>query len=268
MSKCIRQHFFSQNAMSQVIIDQVLQKIGLSKKEASLYIASLRLGSQTASIIARHSGINRATVYDIFEALINKGLASKLDRGSAIYFQVSDPKNLLQYLERDKNEYIRKIEKEKQILEEILPAIQSIEQKVTTKPKVQFFEGEKGIREAYEDTLSATESIRAYANVEEMHQALPHFFPEYYERRKDNEIGIRAICPDNKLSVERKKSDAKELRQIKLIPKDKYSFSPELNIYNNKVLIASWREKMAIMIESQEIADLQKKMFDLLWEKI
>lgn len=254
--------------MNQVSIDEVLQKIGLSKKEATIYLATLRLGSQTASTIARYSGINRATVYDIFENLINKGLASKLDRGVATYFQVADPKNLIQYLERDKNEYIRKIEKEKQVLTEILPAIQSIEGAATTKPKVQFFEGEKGIREAYEDSLNATESIRAYANVEEMHQTLPNFFPEYYARRKDAGVSIRAICPDNQLSVERQKHDAEELREIKLIPRKNYSFSPELNIYNDKVLIASWREKMAIMIESQEIADLQKKMFDLLWEKL
>ena len=52
---------------------------------------------------------------------------------------------------------------------------------------------------------------------------------------------------------------------MKLIPKSKYEFSPEMNIFDDKVLIASWREKMAIIIQSQEIADLHKKMYDLLW---
>ncbi len=247
------------------MIDKILIKIGLTQKEASIYLASLRLGSQTATNIAKYAGINRTTVYDIFESLIKKGLASKIDRGTAVYFQVADPKNLLNYLDGEKNEYIRKIEKEKQELAEILPAIQSIERAATTKPKVQFFEGEKGMREAYEDTLKTTEPIRAFANVEEMHAALPNFFPEYYARRSEKDIHIRAICPDNQLSIERKKHDREELRQIKLIPKDKYTFSPEVNIYNDKVLIASWREKMAIIIQSAEIADLQKKMYDLLW---
>ena len=125
------------------MIDKILVKIGLTQKEAKLYIASLRLGSQTASVLAKYAGINRTTVYDIFEGLIKKGLATKIDKGAAVYFQVLDPKNLISYLERDKNEYIRKIEKEKQEVEDILPAIQSIESVATTKPKVQFFEGEK-----------------------------------------------------------------------------------------------------------------------------
>jgi len=250
------------------MIDKVLIKIGLSDKEARLYLTCLRLGSQTASVIAKYSGINRTTVYDIFDSLIKKGLATKTDKGSAVYFQVLDPKNLISYLERDKNEYLRKIEKQKKEVEDILPAILSVESTATTKPKVQFFEGEKGMREAYDDTLMSSEPIRAYANVEEMHKGLPNFFPEYYGNRSKRNISIRAICPDNKDSVERKKYDKKELREIKLIPKGKYSFSPELNIYNNKVLIASWREKMAIIIESEEIADLHKKMYDLLWSKL
>jgi sugar-specific transcriptional regulator TrmB len=250
------------------MIQKILEKTGLSKKEVKVYLASLHLGSQPASVIAKNTGIKRTTIYDIFDALIKKGLASKIDKGAAVYFQVLDPKNLISYLERDKNEYIRKIEKEKQEINEILPALQSLENPESTKPKVQFFEGEKGMREAYEDTLTSSESIRAYANVEDMHKGLPNFFPEYYDRRAEAEIFIRAICPDNKLSIERHKHDKDEMREIKLVDHKKYEFSPELNVYDDKVLIASWQEKMAILIESREIADLHKKMYDLLWDKL
>jgi sugar-specific transcriptional regulator TrmB len=250
------------------MIDQVLKKIGLSDKEITIYKTSLRMGSQAASVIADHSGINRPTVYDIFQSLIKKGLASKTQKGATTYFQILDPKNLLSYLDRDRDEYIRKTEKNKKEIEEILPAIQSLENPNSTKPKMQFFEGEKGMREAYEETLKSSEPIRAFANVEEMHKGLPNFFPEYYKRRKEENISIRAICPDNKMSMERKKHDKEEIRQMKLIDKGKYSFSPEMDIFDDKVLIASWQEKMAIIIQSKEIADLQKKMYDLLWSKI
>ena len=46
------------------------------------------------------------------------------------------------------------------------------------------------------------------------------------------------------------------------------TFSPEINIYNNKILITSWKEKMAILIESKELADLQRLTFNLLWETL
>ena len=60
-------------------------------------------------------------------------------------------------------------------------------------------------------------------------------------------------------------TDKYELRESALVPKDKYSFSPEIDIYDNKVMIASWKDKMGIIIESQEIADAMKKVYELAW---
>lgn len=50
-----------------------------------------------------------------------------------------------------------------------------------------------------------------------------------------------------------------------LVPHEQFGFSPEINIYDNKVMIASWREKLGITIESKEIADALRKIFELSW---
>ena len=55
------------------------------------------------------------------------------------------------------------------------------------------------------------------------------------------------------------------MRESLTVPRDKFYFTTETNIYNNKVLIMSWKEKFAILVESQEIADAQKKVFELAW---
>jgi hypothetical protein len=55
------------------------------------------------------------------------------------------------------------------------------------------------------------------------------------------------------------------MRESALVPADTYYFSPEINIYDNKVMIASWREKLGIIIESTEIADAMKKIYELAW---
>ncbi|MCR4311594.1 MAG: hypothetical protein NUV54_03465, partial [Candidatus Taylorbacteria bacterium] len=49
------------------------------------------------------------------------------------------------------------------------------------------------------------------------------------------------------------------------VPPEKYYFSPEINIYDNKVMIASWKEKLGVIIESAEIADAMKKIYELAW---
>ncbi|MCF7846806.1 MAG: hypothetical protein K9M51_01985 [Candidatus Gracilibacteria bacterium] len=249
-------------------MEKILRQIGLSPKEIRVYLSCLKWGSQPASVIAKHTELSRPTVYDVFKSLIKKGLASKTERGATTSFQVLAPENLIRYLEREQQEHLRQLEREKELVEQILPELKSLEQPHVRRPRVKFFEGAAGVRAAYEDTLTSTEDIRAYANVQEMHRGLPNFFPDYYRRRTAAGIFIHTICPDNDVSLERKSHDHEENREIRLIDRDKFSFNPEVNVYDHKVMIASWREKMALLIESEEIADFHKKMFDLLWEKL
>ncbi len=245
-----------------------LAEIGFSDKEASVYLQLIHLGAQSASVLSRHTKINRTTLYDILDSLKKRGLARTIKKKSTTLFETLHPKELVNFLEREKLEAIRKVEKQQAAIQEILPELISLENTATSKPRVTFYEGESGMREAYEDTLSSEGEILAYANVEEMHKGLPHFFPEYYPRRAiEKNIHIKAIMPNNDSSKERASKDAEENRESMLIPKENFEFTPELNIYNNKVLIASWKEKLAIIIESDEIADLHRKMYKLCWEQ-
>lgn len=247
----------------------LLTKIGLSEKEAEVYTIGLGGMRPTAQFLAKKTGIKRSSIYDILGSLAQKWLTSKCMEGKNTYFRFSSPEELIAYIDRNKREYEKEMNYKKSLIQENLPQLASLQHVHTTKPQVRFFEWDLGMREAYEDTLSSSsEGIRAFANVDTIHPTLPNFFPEYYLRRKDKGIPIRAIFPDTPLSLERQKFDYKEFRQTKIIDAKKYIFTPEVNFYENKVLIVSWLEKMAVMIESAEIADCFKKMFDLLWEHI
>lgn len=244
-----------------------LKKIGFSEKEARVYLQLIHLGPQSASVISRNTDINRTTTYDIIEGLQQRGIVKSIRKKGVTLFSALHPAELVRFLEREKAEAIRKIERQQNSIQSILPELISLENTGSDKPKVSFYEGEKGMREAYEDTLSAEGEILAYANVEEMHNALPHFFPEYYQRRAvEHQIHIKAIMPDNPASVARSKLDQEEKRESMIIPESEYGFSPELNIYNNKILLSSWKEKLAIIIESKEIADFHRKMYKLCWD--
>lgn len=252
----------------QHLLIEALNQAGLSEKETSVYLNLLKIGTAKAGILAKKSEFNRTTVYDVLESLSKKGVISSYRKGAQTYFSATDPKQLLIYLDQEKAKTAAKIETGKKRLEELMPQFISLQDISPTRPKVQFFEGENGMREAYEDTLSAREMIFAYANVQTMHEGLPDFFPEYYARRAKKKIFIRAICPRNELSLERHKHDQEEMREVRFLPDATQTFSPEINIYHNKMLVASWIEKIAIIIESKELAVLQKITFELLWNSL
>lgn len=250
------------------MLHQTLRAIGFSDKESNIYLALITLGDATAAQLAKHTQYIRATVYDILESLIHRGVVSKYKKGAKTHFQALDPRELIHYLEREAREKERSFQKQKKLMENVLPEFLSLQNFHTTRPKVQFYEGEKGLREAYEDSLTCKGKMLAYTNVQTMLETLPNFFPEYFQRRAKKKIPIRAIFVQNEVSRARAKLDRQELRETKFLPDPTLTFSPEVKIYNDKMLIASWKEKMAVIIESKEFADLQKIIFQLLWDRL
>lgn len=237
-----------------------LQGLGLGEKEAGVYVALLEMGRGTVTQIGRKAGINRTTGYDILGSLANKGLVNVSGKEPKSEYAAESPDAVVACLKKEAEAAHERIGKAETLLPELLAVATT-----QNRPRIKFYEGADGLKHVYEDTLSSTEPIRAYANVDDMHKGLPNYFPAYYKRRAEKGIAIRAIVPRTPTSVERGAHDAEEKREIAFVPPDKYYFSPEINIYDNKVMIASWREKLGVIIESAEIADAMKKIYELAW---
>lgn len=238
-----------------------LQKIGLSDKESRIYLSLLSTGPVTAREVANLANINRSTTYVILEALVKKGLVGSIDQNKIRKYSAVSPERLVSHIEEQVRDFTNMIGQ----VNSLLPQLKSIYTGVGPKPKIQYFEDSEGIKTVYEDTLNASETIRAFASIDNMHQALGDYFPEYYHRRTAKGIHIRSIHPDTKASQERVKHNKTESREAVLIPQDKFGFTPEINIYDNKIAFMSLTENHAMVIESKELADALKKIFELAW---
>jgi sugar-specific transcriptional regulator TrmB len=241
-------------------IREMLAQIGLSAKEISVYLGLLEIGRGTVSQISRKAGINRTTGYDILDSLLAKGLVSVSGKEPKQEYVAESPDQITKYLEE-------KIKRDQESLEKakkMLPELKTLHN-VSDRPKVRFYEGTQGLIDVYDDTLTATEPIIAYASYDDMHSLMPNYFTTYYKRRAAAGISARGIVPATEMAFERKDNNDKELRELVLVPKDKYNFTPDIEIYDNKIMIASWKEKLGIIIESAEIADAMKKIFELAW---
>lgn len=239
---------------------EILLKGGLSENEAKIYLALLELGKGTVSEITRKASLNRTTGYDVLDGLVAKGLASVSGKEPKQEYLAESPDRIEMLLEKKKKEGEENFKE----IKNLIPELKSMHN-VAGRPKVRFYEGTSGLVEVYEDTLTSHETIRAYATVDDMHKALPNYFPAYYHRRAGRGIAIRAIIPSTEIGKERAGHNKEEMRETALIPPDKYYFSPEINIYDDKVMIASHREKLGIIIQSAEIADAMKIIHDLAW---
>jgi sugar-specific transcriptional regulator TrmB len=243
------------------VLKSQLQNFGFTDKESAVYISLLELGNSSVTLISRKAGINRTTCYDILSSLSNKGLISISGKEPKQEYIAESPTKIIEYHKK----IAREASEQAKLIEETLVPELTLLHSVKNRPKIRFYEGNEGLRHAYEDTLTSSGMIFAYATVDDMYTNIPGLFPDYFKRRAAKKIFARAIIPKTALGIERKMQDKNEMRETALIPPDKYYFSPEINIYDNKVMIASWREKLGIIIESEEIADAMKKIYELAW---
>jgi sugar-specific transcriptional regulator TrmB len=239
-------------------IRQLLKDSGFLDKEIEIYLTILELGRGTVAEISRKAGINRSTGYVILDSLTGKNLVNISGKEPKQEYAALSPANLVEYLSTQAS-------KQKKLAEnarEILPELTSI-YNVGDRPRVFFYEGLAGLEHVYEDSLTSDGDIYSTSTYEEMHETLPKYFSTYYERRAKKKIFVHTFVADTPLARERKANDKIEYRDTSLIPGGKFPVPTDIEIYNNKVMIASWKEKLGIIIESKEIATTLRSVFKL-----
>ena len=241
-----------------------LKPLGLGEKEMRVLLVLLENGPMLASTIAKTTKLNRTTTYGILKELSEKGLASSVDKKGTTRFQSISPELLPGYLERRQKE----LEEGKQQIEEMLPQLTLLRARGRTLPKVQFFDGKKGVEQAYEDTLENNLGKKLYeiTGIDGVYANLdPEFVKYYIEKRARLGIHSTYITPETTLSREAKKDDRKYLREAKFIPSE-FSFNTEIAIYGNKVGMFSFalENPVAILIEDETIASTMKTLFDFM----
>jgi sugar-specific transcriptional regulator TrmB len=228
----------------QIKIENILKVSGFLDKEIAVYLAILELGRGTVAEISRNAGINRSTGYVILDSLASKELVSVSGKEPKQEYVAESPTQLIKYLESEANAK----KNIAQTASALLPDLVSLH-RVGNRPRVQFYEGTAGLEHVYDDTLTSHSDIYSTSTYEEMHETLPTYFESYYARRVKKNIFIRTFVADTPLAQVRKKNDTKEYRETFLIPKDLFPVPTDIEIYDNKVMFASWKEKLGVIIE-------------------
>ena len=250
------------------MLQEVLMNYGLSTKEAQIYLTALAIGDATVQQIAKKSKVQRATTYIVIDSLKEKGLISTRKNGKKNLYIAAAPDKIIEHLKAQR----AAIDVKMSAVEKLLPELQSLYNYSPSKPRVRYFEGLDGLKQIYNDTLDVNETIYAFTPIHKniSKDLLEWLDNVYVKRRVNSNIKAKIIVPFSKDRIVTEFLDESKnlLRDIRLVPRDKFSFTIEIQIYGPKVAIISYtREEMfGVIIESNETAKTWKYIFDLAWE--
>lgn len=233
----------------------ILINIGLTDKEASVYLACLELGQSPASDIALRAKMNRVTTYDILKKLLHRGYVSTFTQNGTKTFSATDPDTI-------RNE----VRKNYMDFKSALPDLRRLHGK-TQHPHIRYYEGPEAIKKVYADTLTAKTELLNYADSRLVRQFWPNYDQEYVAERVKKKIYLRGIAPQDDYGDLVAEQNKASHREIRLVPGEKFPFHNEINVYDDKVSIVSFGEDevLGMIIQSQEIADTQRAIFTMAW---
>lgn len=244
----------------QNVLHEYLMEYGLADKEATTYLALLEIGQSTATNLAKKTGLNRSTTYVILESLKAHGLVSVSGDKIVQEYLAATPETFMKVAER-------KLQQQQVItskLKDIVPKLSALKKEPKNKPLVTVYEGKAGVINAFEDSLESKEKVvRIMSAANRLYELIPDYIVSYAEKRARKGLKMKGIHPYD-VHFEELAKKMPRIDDSVSIPPEKYNIPAEVAIYDNKVsYVLAEDNGVAITIESKEMADVMKQMFDL-----
>ena len=243
--------------MNEIV--ETLENFGLNEKEARIYLTLLPLKKATAYVVSVQSGIKKSTTYNILEILVNKGFALKIPSDDKNYYIAKSPKECF-FAAREKLISI----------EEILPELLAMQKSDEEKASVSYYEGMNGIKESYHrifKNVKDKEIVGFYAHGKESPKDLVEAWDWWTKKRKERNIRVRGITTKDVSNEGYLTEQEENLSNIKALPPEEYNSNISVEVYDKFTQIISSRSMQSILIEDNDIANVLKQIFEMVWKK-
>jgi sugar-specific transcriptional regulator TrmB len=245
----------------------LLERIGLNHHESMVYTTLLTHGQKPASAIAQLSGTPRSTIRSILDTLCDMGIVDKIYRGNAQYYSCLPSGALVRSIEQDVAEKKRHAD----AVREMAPFLDGLRNTENQLPLVRYFEGEKGIIEAFNHSLiSGAREILFITSYDffQTKRIRDYDMKDYLPSRIRRGIHMRVLSERNTETSYWHKRSKNELREHRFMPKDA-KLPGNFFIYDRFVLYfsANKGEYIAVLTESGVMAATMRTLFECLWEQ-
>lgn len=237
---------------------KTLIDLGLSEKEAQVYLALLEVDNDSIIDISKKTNINRTTIYPVIEGLLKKGLASEVQIGKKVMFQAESPERLETYVERQKLLF----EEKARMIKDVIPQLKATRRDSGERPIIKLYEGHDGIVSSVEDFYTNLRdekviySIYSRDLVEEIFHDTDR--KRIYNKRKNMKVNTRTIYTFSEGELPDTEGDVR----IRL-DNEKYNIACDISIGGDETRISTIKNNLSsFLIKNKDIADTFKSLID------
>jgi len=237
-----------------------LSNAGINEKEARVYIALLQLGKASAYSISERSGLKKPTTYVILDELIKKSLVMKIPRVKK-----------QQFIARSPEEFFAAADERLKQAKKVLPELMTMVENSDTNIRTLFYEGINGVKDAIyykSKEMKGKEVVGFYATTENASPELVKLFNPWPKDMREAGINFRVITPEHETTKKYMDPNNQYGHEIKTVPLSLYSSKSSLEASDTFVRIVLFKELQSVIIESPELANSVRQIFNIVWSKL
>ncbi len=233
---------------------KILQKIGLSENEASIYLCLIKNGYLSISQVSELTKIHRPWIYKTLPHLIDLGLISEVIQWKRRLYAGESPDNLENIFEKTRSDFTN-----------ALFSLRNEYKKEKQKPILKSIEGENFNKFIFEDVVNTLDFWETYMRYSA--RTTDQWTEKYdiYRKIRDTKEIQRLIIT----SEDNAKKKPKRLNhEVLTIPSNYDLFDDNISkvIYKDKVAIIDYNTKTSFIIEDEKFAKFEAKIFKLLFK--
>lgn len=246
---------------------EYFKKLGFEPEITDVYLALSKYGPQSLLQLSRNAKIERTRLYRLLDTLSESQLIEVETEYKRSTYKAA-PLSNLQILLTKREEEVHGLQKELDTLKKDfqIPPIHS------SLTHVQFYRGMDGIKQMlWNQTKTKTEVLGIlFENIQ--HKTKGTFFDRWVERYNERGITNRSIVSDHFLQAQRAWYATHNNQKLaswdgRYISPDIFPITHSTVIYDDVVTYFNWQNEEIFGIEmyNQEIADTQRRFFEMLW---
>ncbi|MDP2750755.1 MAG: helix-turn-helix domain-containing protein [Nanoarchaeota archaeon] len=244
---------------------KILEEIGLTKSEISVYLALLELGSSATGKIIDKSKASSSKVYEILDRLMQKGLVSFVIKSGVKYFEAAPPERIVDYFDEKEKVFSQ----QKNELKKILPELELKQKLSKFKSEATIFKGIKGAETAFKQLISSMKKDDEWDVfvITPYEQNYYNLLTKLHEQRAKKGLKARMIFSES----ERERGKVREKipnTHIKYVSNE-LKFPAVINVAGNITIlnVPGGEEITLFMIDNKEVADSFRTQFEKLWQQ-
>lgn len=243
----------------------LLEKIGLTRNEANVYMSLLEYGPCSAGTLLKKTRMHRSRVYESLERLREKGIISFVVKEYKRFYRADDPERILTYLEERKN----RINESESSVRRILPELRSMMRPERREPEARVYDGVEGIKAIHNDWIRCKGDMLVWGGRSEIYVRMKYYVMQLEkEMKKRGKKFVVLSDYDVKNSAGQRRFMERGLLVGRYLPKE-FTSPAVIFIYDDRVVNVIWtdaKHPVGFMIINRDLAEKYMKYFWAMWK--